>query len=167
MGTRVISLSVCLLAFWLALSGHYTAFLIAMGVLSTAFVVWMARRMGTLDAEGHPIHMLPGAVTYMPWLFVEMAKSGWSLTRAVWSPSLPISPVMMVVDASQKTAVGLNVYANSITLTPGTMTVAVSGNRLTVHALNREGADDLEAGAMDRRVTAFEAAAMGAGERGA
>jgi multicomponent Na+:H+ antiporter subunit E len=63
---------------------------------------------------------------------------------------------MTVVRASQRTTAGIATYANSITLTPGTVTVGVSGNELTVHALVREGALDLEAGEMDRRVTRFE-----------
>jgi multicomponent Na+:H+ antiporter subunit E len=61
-----------------------------------------------------------------------------------------------VVDASQKSAAGLATYANSITLTPGTVTAGVNANKFTVHALVREGALDLEDGGMDRRVTAFE-----------
>jgi multicomponent Na+:H+ antiporter subunit E len=63
---------------------------------------------------------------------------------------------MTVVKAGQRTSLGIATYANSITLTPGTITVGVSGNDLTVHALVREGADDLEAGGMDARVTRFE-----------
>jgi multicomponent Na+:H+ antiporter subunit E len=59
------------------------------------------------------------------------------------------------VRASQSTSVGIATYANSITLTPGTVTVGVNGNRLTVHALTRAGALDLEAGAMDRRISHF------------
>jgi multicomponent Na+:H+ antiporter subunit E len=65
---------------------------------------------------------------------------------------------MTVVKASQRTPAGIATYANSITLTPGTITVGVTGDELTVHALVRAGADDLEAGGMDRRVTRFEAA---------
>jgi multicomponent Na+:H+ antiporter subunit E len=66
---------------------------------------------------------------------------------------------MTVVRTSQKTPAGVATYANSITLTPGTITVEVSGNDLIVHALVRDGADDLEAGGMDRRVSQFEGAA--------
>ena len=64
-----------------------------------------------------------------------------------------------MVRASQKTAAGMATYANSITLTPGTMTVGVSGDEFTIHALVRDGAIDLEGGGMDRRVSGFEGAA--------
>jgi multicomponent Na+:H+ antiporter subunit E len=156
---RAISLAGFLFAFWLALSGHYTPGLIAAGAGSAIFCVWVARRMRVLDPEGHPFHLLPGAVTYFPWLIWEIAKSAWAVSKIILHPALPVSPTMTVVKASQRTSLGVATYANSITLTPGTITVGVSGNDLTVHALVREGADDLEAGGMDARVTQFEGAA--------
>ncbi|MDX2288295.1 MAG: Na+/H+ antiporter subunit E [Hyphomicrobiaceae bacterium] len=153
---RSLSLALCLMAFWLALSGHYTTFLISMGGVVTALCVVVARRMGVDDAEGHPIALLPRAILYWGWLWVEIAKSGWSVMRIVLDPRLPISPTMTRVRASQRTAVGLATYANSITLTPGTMTTHVDADLFTVHALVRAGADDVEAGGMNDRVTAFE-----------
>jgi len=153
---RIASLAGFLLMFWLALSGHYTPWLVSMGVASTVAVVLAARRMGVADKEGHPIELARGAVTYFPWLVVEIAKSAWGVARIVLNPSLPISPAMTVVKASQRSAAATVAYANSITLTPGTITVGVSGNELTVHALTIDGARDLEAGGMDRRVLRME-----------
>jgi multicomponent Na+:H+ antiporter subunit E len=66
---------------------------------------------------------------------------------------------MTKVEASQRTTVGVVTYANSITLTPGTITTGVKGNVLTVHALVRDGALDLEGGGMDARVSRFEGSA--------
>jgi multicomponent Na+:H+ antiporter subunit E len=153
---RWLSLAAVLFAFWLALSGHYTVMLVTAGLVSTAVCVFSAVRMRVLDREGHPIELLPGAVTYYPWLLREIVKSAWGVTKIILHPALPISPTMTVVDASQKSAAGLATYANSITLTPGTVTAGVNGNKFTVHALVREGALDVEDGGMDRRVTAFE-----------
>jgi multicomponent Na+:H+ antiporter subunit E len=155
---RRVSLFGFLFAFWLALSGHYTIMLIAVGAVTSALCVAAAARMGIDDAEGHPVHLLIPALTYYPWLGREIAKSAWGVAKIILDPRLPISPVMTVVKASQRTSLGVNAYANSITLTPGTITVGVSGNDLVVHALVREGALDLEQGAMDRRVAQFEGA---------
>ena len=155
---RIASLAAFLFAFWLALSGHYTPMLVTIGALAAIACAYVATRVDVTDAEGHPIQLLRGAVTYWPWLAWEIAKSGWAVTKVVLHPRLPISPTMTVVTASQKTAPGIATYANSITLTPGTMTVGVDGNQLTIHALVKEGADDLEGGGMDARVTRFEAA---------
>lgn len=153
---RALSMAIALLCFWLALSGHYTPFLITIGILSVLIVTYAATRMGILDSEGHPINLLPATITYFPWLFWEIMKSAWSVTKTILSPSLPISPTMTVVRASQRTNAGLATYANSITLTPGTITVGVRGDEFTVHALSSAGADDLEAGGMDQRVRQFE-----------
>ena len=153
---RYLSLAGFLFAFWLALSGHYTPVLVTVGAVCAVACVFAAVRMRTADAEGHPIELFRGAITYFPWLAFEIAKSGWSVTKVILHPRLPISPTMTVVRASQKTPAGMVTYANSITLTPGTITVGVSGNEFTVHALVRDGALDLEGGGMDRRVSQFE-----------
>lgn len=156
---RQFSLGIFLFAFWLALSGHYTPFLITVGAACSILCVVVAARLGVVDSEGHPIHLLGRALTYFPWLIWEIVKSAWAVTKIVLHPKLPISPTMTVVDASQRTAVGLATYGNSITLTPGTITTDVKGNRLTVHALVRDGALDLEAGGMDARIKQFEGGA--------
>jgi len=156
---RYLSLAGFLFAFWLALSGHYTPMLVTVGAVCAVLCVLAAVRMRTADAEGHPIQLIPGAITYFPWLVWEIAKSAWGVTKIILHPRLPISPTMTVVHASQKSTVGVATYANSITLTPGTITVGVNGNDLTVHALVKDGALDLEAGGMDRRVSQFEGTA--------
>jgi multicomponent Na+:H+ antiporter subunit E len=153
---RFLSLVAILFVFWLVLSGHYTVMLVVAGLACSFLCAIAARRMRALDAEGHPIELFRGAVTYFPWLAWEIVKSGWAVTKVVLHPRLPISPTLTVVTASQRTGAGVATYANSITLTPGTITVAVRGSELTVHALVSDGALDLEAGGMDQRVSEFE-----------
>jgi multicomponent Na+:H+ antiporter subunit E len=153
---RLISLALALFLFWLALSGHYTPMLVSAGAASAILCALAALRMGIADREGHPVHLLGRFVTYFPWLLREIAKSAWAVTKIILDPALPVSPTMTRVQASQKTSLGVVTYANSITLTPGTITTGVKGHVLTVHALVREGALDLEGGDMDARVTRFE-----------
>ncbi len=153
---RTVCLGILLFLFWLALSGHYTGFLMTIGALATLLCVIVARRMGTIDIEGVPIQLTLGSITYVPWLIWEIIKSAWAVMRIIIDPKLPISPTMTRVRATQQTSTAISVYANSITLTPGTITTGVSGHELTVHAIVADGADDLEAGGMDRRVTRFE-----------
>lgn len=126
------------------------------GVLTVIGVVALSRRLDIADEEGHPIHLLPRAVTYWPWLAKEIAKSTWDVTKVILNPSLPISPTLIRIKASQRSAVGIATYANSITLTPGTITARVSGHEFLVHAVTRSGAEDLAEGTMDRRVKKFE-----------
>ena len=74
----------------------------------------------------------------------------------ILSPSLPITPTMIRLRASQKTDAARVLYANSITLTPGTVTVDIHDNVILVHALIREAAEGLAEGEMDRRAAALE-----------
>ncbi|MGI9386087.1 MAG: Na+/H+ antiporter subunit E [Methyloligellaceae bacterium] len=153
---RAISLAAALFGFWLLLSGHYTGFLLTIGLISAALCAWVAVRMRVADAEGHPIHLQVGALTYWPWLVWEIAKSSWAVIGIVLRGRSAISPNLVKVTASQKTQVGIATYGNSITLTPGTITVDVEGDELTVHALTQGTADDLVEGTMDRRVVRME-----------
>lgn len=156
---RSVSLGFLLFAFWLILSGHYTPLLIGIGAVCSIVCVLAAKRMGAVDAEAHPTQLFVSSLTFFPWLVWEIVKSAWAVTKIIVHPKLPISPTMTVVNASQRTTVGIVTYANSITLTPGTITTRAKGNQLTVHALVRDGAIDLEGGGMDARVTQFEGAA--------
>ena len=156
---RYVSLGILLFAFWLVLSGHFTPMLIGVGAVCSVLCVLVGARMKVIDAEGHPAQLFGRALTYFPWLVWEIVKSAWAVTKIIVHPRLPISPTMTVVTASQRSTAGIATYANSITLTPGTITTGVRGNRLTVHALVREGALDLEGGGMDARVTQFEGGA--------
>jgi multicomponent Na+:H+ antiporter subunit E len=156
---RHVSLAIALAAFWVLLSGYFTPFLLSLGAASVAAVVWFTdRRMKVLDTEGHPIHLGPRALTYWPWLAWEIAKSGWDVTKRILHPGLPISPRLVRVSADQASDVGRVIYANSITLTPGTISLELGEGEILVHALSRESAEGLLAGEMNRRAAAFEAA---------
>lgn len=155
---RVASLAFALYAFWLLLSGHYTAFLLGAGAVSAFAIAWLGRVFGYADREGHPVELIVAGVRYWPWLFIEIAKSSFNVARIVLSPSLPISPQMTKLKAAPETAVGMATLANSITLTPGTITVDTDRHHhwVVVHALTEDGVAGFEGGEMDRRVKIFE-----------
>lgn len=150
------ALVITLFAFWLLLSGIYTPFLVLAGLGASIAVAALAWRMDVADREGHPIHLTPGAAAYWPWLIKEIAGSGWQVTRIILDPRLPISPVLVRFRPSQKSTVGLVTHANSITLTPGTITVEADHESFLVHALTRAAADGLADSEMDRRVSRIE-----------
>jgi multicomponent Na+:H+ antiporter subunit E len=151
-----LALAVTLFAFWMLLSGMITPFLVAAGIGSAIAVALLARRMEVADREGHPIHLAPAALTYWPWLLKEIAVCGWQVAKIILHPRLPVSPALVRFKPSQKSAVGLVTHANSITLTPGTITVEADHDEFLVHALTLEGARALADSAMDRRVRALE-----------
>jgi multicomponent Na+:H+ antiporter subunit E len=151
-----LSIAVSLFVFWLLLSGYFTGFLIAAGVGSAAAVAWLAARMEIADREGHPLRFTPAVLVYWPWLAKEIALSAWTVTKIILAPRLPISPTLVRFRPSQSSVVGLVTHANSITLTPGTITIDAERGEFLVHALTREGAASLAGSEMDRRVAALE-----------
>ena len=153
---RLVLLAITLAAFWMVNSGFLKPLLLAFGVLTVGIGIYFAVVMRTADEEGYPVQTLVGAVTYWPWLFWEIIKSSWTVAQIIIDPRLPISPTMTIVKSGQETAAGQATYANSITLTPGTITAGVVGDEFTIHALRTAGADDVEAGDMNARVREFE-----------
>ena len=152
-----VVLFVVLMAVWLLNSGHYTALLIGFGVASSLFVVFLSWRMGIVDREGLPVHLLPRALVYSPWLFKEIFKANVDVAKRVLTPFEPdISPRLFDTGVTQKSDLGRVIYANSITLTPGTVSIGVRGAYITVHAIAEDVADGLQEGEMDRRVTWLE-----------
>ena len=153
---HALSLFVGLYGLWLALSGHYTPFLLAIGAACAAFAAAVAVRMDVVDHEGHPIHLGYRIPLYWGWLVIQVLISSFRVSRIVLAPRIEIDPVLETVPTSQKTDLGKVIYANSITLTPGTLSATVRADGIEVHALTRRGMDELKTGDMDRRVTAVE-----------
>jgi multicomponent Na+:H+ antiporter subunit E len=151
-----VSLFASLFLFWLLLSGYFTPFLLAAGLGSALAVVWSAHRMDVVDHEGHPIHLGPKALLYWPWLLKEIAKSAWAVSKIILHPKLPISPTLVRFKATQASDVGLVIHAQSITLTPGTITIEATPAEFLVHGLTRDAAQGVIDSEMDRRVTACE-----------
>ncbi len=150
---RAISLFIFLLILWLLLSGIYEPLLIILGVVSCAFVALIAYRMDVVDHEGHPVHLTWRFLIYLPWLAWEIVKSNIAVAKIIVDPKLPISPSVIKVRASQPDELGHVIYANSITLTPGTVSIDMQGDDIEVHALAAEFAEGVQSGDMDRRVT--------------
>jgi multicomponent Na+:H+ antiporter subunit E len=154
---HLVSLSAVTFATWLLLSGHYEPLIIWFGVGSTLFTVWVVHRMDTVDHEGHPLHLTWRYPLYLPWLIIEIIKANIDVARVILTPGKSaIQPNMMSIDATQKTELGHVIFANSITLTPGTVTVDLADGKLEVHALTHGARDGLATGDMDRRVTGLE-----------
>ena len=154
-----LGLFVALCAAWMLWSGYFKPLLLGLGLVSVLACVYLAMRMRRTDGEGagfsiiDHIHQL---ATYWPWLLVEIAKSNIDVARIVLAPKIDVDPVMIRVTATQQTGLGKVIYGNSITLTPGTITVDMEGDQIIVHALTQAGAEGVREGGTDRRVTALE-----------
>ncbi len=154
---RALGLGAILFIFWLLLSGHYTdTLLIGLGLGSCGLVVGLAMRMDLVDHEGVPLQLGGRFWVYFPWLMKEIFIANVNVARVILNPKLPISPVVTHFRASQESDLGKTIYANSITLTPGTITTSIQGQDLEIHALTLKDIDGREEDQMDHRVSWVE-----------
>ncbi len=154
---RSLSLFVGLVILWLLLSGHFDKpLLLVFGFASCVLTVWIARRMDVVDHEAVPYELGWSILTYWIWLFREIAKANILVTRAALSDLSEVRPRIIKITSTQKTELGRVILANSITLTPGTVTINVDGRDLTIHALSEAAASTQALAEMDRRVTRLE-----------
>jgi multicomponent Na+:H+ antiporter subunit E len=153
---RAVGLGGVLYGFWLLLSGHYTPLLLGLGVASTVLVVYLCARMGAVDEEGAPFHLTGRLALYIPWLMKEILVSNVAVARIILDPALPIDPALGRFRASQETEIGRMIHAQSITLTPGTITTGVNGKDFELHALVAAELTGREEAEMDRRCTVLE-----------
>lgn len=153
---RALGLGALLFGFWLILSGHFTPDLIAFGAGSAALAAFVSHRMSRVDGEELHLHVGGRFWTYLPWLLKEVFLANVHVARLILHPRLPISPVLVHYRGSQRTDLGKALYANSITLTPGTITIGVRGNDFHIHSLTWVDVDGREEDEMDRRCTWVE-----------
>ena len=153
---RAISLYSALFGVWLLLSGFFSPFFLGLAVLCCGLVVTIVLRMDAVDGMPLPFSLNLRVFTYLPWLAWQIVIANLDVARRVLSRGPDIDPCIGWVPSSQKSDLGTAVYANSITLTPGTISTSVETGRILVHALSTEGLRDLEQGAMDQRVRGIE-----------
>lgn len=153
--TRAGLLIVMLAAAWLLWSGLFKPLLIGLGAVSCLLVLYLSSRMNYFDNETFAIRIGLRLLKYWIWLAKEVVKSSIDVARIVLNPRMPISPKVVDVKATASHPVYHVILANSITLTPGTLSLDVHKGIIKVHALTEAGADDLMSGEMDRRVAAL------------
>lgn len=148
---------VFLCLFWLALSGHYTTLLLVLGAACCIWIQLVSRRMDIIDHEGYPIHLVPWRIVlYWIWLIKEIIVSTWVVIRMILSPRMNISPKVKRISAQEMNEMEKTIYANSITLTPGTLTLEVENDELEIHTLRGDLLESLERGDMANRIRVME-----------
>lgn len=138
--------------FWLLLSGHTTPLLISLGVASSIVVIYLSHKMNIIDNESHPFQLSFRLAKYYIYLGKEIILSNINVIKCILSPGKTISPCIITLPVEQKSDLGKVIYANSITLTPGTVTLELSGEKIKVHALSKQTATDLQTGEMSKAI---------------
>lgn len=157
---RSIFAALCLFALWYLMSGIEKSLTLILGAGSAIFAVWVVRRMDdAADFDRLEFRLRPFEfVKYFFWLLVEIMKSNWAVTKIIMSPEMNIKQHLFRVPFTQKSDLGQAVFANSITLTPGTITVEVENDYFLVHALAYSPEDLGALADMDARVSKTEGA---------
>ena len=152
-----VTLFLALLASWMFWSGHTEPFVLTLGGISCLFCIWLCGRMRIVDEEGAPVQLGVRPFTnYAPWLFKEIIKSNIDVTRIILSPKMKLQRNLIKVGAHQRSVLGRVMLANSITLTPGTVSVSTEKDGILVHALSFDGAEEDLSGEMARRICRLE-----------
>jgi multicomponent Na+:H+ antiporter subunit E len=153
----IISLGSLLSVLWLALSGHYTLLLLACGLLSVILIVWLVLRMHIVDRESQPLHLrIRHLLSFFCWLIKEIFISNIYVCRLVLSPSLNLNPKVITINGNQSSDMARFIFANSITLTPSTLTIYVGADQIEVHALTESAAQALLQSPMGKKITEIE-----------
>tara|TARA_B100000575_G_C22950186_1_gene549539 strand:- start:23 stop:499 length:477 start_codon:yes stop_codon:yes gene_type:complete len=152
--SKSITLFLLLFGFWLLMSGHYTVLITLLGIFSCLLCVYLTIKGNFLDNETIPIYFFPRLIQYTIWLIKEIFISNITTAKVILSKSE--EPELFSIKATQETNEGKVTYANSITLTPGTVTTKIKDNVFEVHALTKEFGDDVRSSDMDRMVTWLE-----------
>lgn len=154
--SSVLLLLLVLAISWLLWSGLYKPLVMGLGAFSCLLSAYLAHRMGFFRHHEALIKFLPRLPGYWLWLLKEIVISSIDVAKLILSPSLPISPTVVVLNAKAKTDVGQVILGNSITLSPGTVTLDVHEGILLIHCLTSEGAKELQKDEANLRAAALE-----------
>lgn len=160
---RNIVLFAGLLLFWLILVGSLDFARVAVGMLvSAGLVAIWSRRLQTGPAEADvPVLSLfaqPAALRYIGHMVVEILKANWMVAQIVLSRKPPIAPHFVLIKTKLKHDLTRVVFAHSITITPGTISVNLSGDDLIIHAINWEAAQGVRDWEIEDRIKELESA---------
>lgn len=151
--------AIIMFVFWILLSGETDPILIGSGIVSSLFVSYISHDLliGSKIKVGPAVVKTLRFLIYLPWLMWQIVLSNIDLVYRTLHPSMPIDPSIIEFDTDIETDKGITILANSITLTPGTVTIkAHKDGHFKVHAIAKKAADGLLAGDMQRKVRAIE-----------
>ncbi len=150
---KFFSFGALLFALWTLLSGQLSLLLLSLGGVSVALTLYIANRMSVIDHESYPVHLRTRLPAYFIYIIREIIKANIEVIKRILRlGGKEISPQLVTIPVPQKTDLGRVIYANSITLTPGTVSIELEKDFVTVHALTKEGADELLSGDMARAI---------------
>lgn len=131
---------------WIVLNGRITAEIVILGlILSAALFYFICRFMDySMKKELMLFHLIPLFFQYFYVLIQEIVKANLCVLKIIISPEIQPEPALVYFGTDLQSELSKVILANSITLTPGTITVSLEDNRFCVHCLDRELAEGME-----------------------
>jgi multicomponent Na+:H+ antiporter subunit E len=153
----IIIQSFLLMGLWLIFSGRFDLLHISLGVISVAIVLGLNRRLARNPHFSMPgersepllLRRLPGYVLWLTW---QIILANLQVAYLILHPKMPINPRLLQFHTHEPTAAAKVILGNSITLTPGTLTIDIKGDRFLVHSLVPSSAESLTDGTMQTKV---------------
>lgn len=138
---------------WVIWSGMFDAFHLSLGVISCLLVIYMSHDILFTSKKITSKHLMEVIrfIKYIPWLLYQIVLSNIYVARLVMNPNMPIDPHVIRFKTKLKKDISVVTFANSITLTPGTITADIKEGEFYVHCISKKVADDLP-GEMENRV---------------
>lgn len=137
---------------WVLWGGLLKTPVLQLGMASCILVAWLAMRMDLPRPYLYTLNLLYRLPRYWLWLLVQMVISNVQVLRLVLGPKSALNTTLIDLQALPRGNFGRALLGNTITLTPGTLTIGIDGKTITVHCLTASNAQDLAEGAMNRRV---------------
>jgi multicomponent Na+:H+ antiporter subunit E len=142
-----------LFGFWILLSGKYDFFHLSLGVICSLFVAFLTHDLLFANTRvGDAKVIFQRFIAYIPWLLYQIVSSNIHVALVALSKKKLIDPRIIRFKTKLESDISWVTLANSITLTPGTITMDIKDGEFFVHALDKKVADDLHAGEMEDRV---------------
>ena len=137
---------------WLGLSGFFKPLLLSLGVISVVITLIFAVRIKFFDHVLGMTKMGWRIPVYWVWLLIEIIKSAIQVARIVLSPKLPINHRLVKITSETGEELPRVILGNSITLSPGTITIDIDDKEVLVHCISEQGAQEMESGELLRRI---------------
>lgn len=151
---HIVILSLMLLGLWLLLSNHFEPLMITFGVVSVILSLFISKRLGVIDKAGYPFLFILRVIQYNAWLMYQICLSNIDVSLRILG-FRPIKSRLIRIPFKYTDDLSKVIYANSITLTPGSASIFIENNQLIVHTISDESAEDLFSGDMANRIPQF------------
>jgi len=148
---------ISLMTFWIIMSGFFDFIHLGLGVLSVTGVMYVNYKLKTHrffedDMDDLSELRFIRAAYYIGWLVIQIIIAGFHVAKIIIRPKMPIHTTMLTFRVNLPSAHARMILGNSITLTPGTLTIDITGDRFIVHAIDEKSFHSISSDKMPREV---------------